>query len=38
VLQILDHLPEDFLVMNGDILTDLDYAGLLAEHVSSGAR
>lgn len=37
VLQILDHLPEDFLVMNGDVLTDLDYAGLLAEHASSGA-
>ncbi len=37
VLQILDQLPEDFLVMNGDILTDLDYAGLLTEHISSGA-
>lgn len=37
VLQILDQLPEDFLVMNGDVLTDLDYAGLLAEHVASSA-
>jgi NDP-sugar pyrophosphorylase family protein len=27
----------DFLVMNGDVLTDLDYAALLEEHRSSGA-
>ncbi len=26
VLQILDRLPDEFLVMNGDVLTDLDYA------------
>ncbi|MEJ2866416.1 sugar phosphate nucleotidyltransferase [Actinomycetospora sp. OC33-EN08] len=26
-----------FLVMNGDVLTDLDYAELLTEHVRSGA-
>jgi len=37
VIQILDRLPEHFLVLNGDILTDLDYAGLLSDHVSSGA-
>jgi NDP-mannose synthase len=37
VLQILDQLPEDFLVMNGDVLTDLDYAGLLTQHITSGA-
>ncbi|MGH3974293.1 MAG: sugar phosphate nucleotidyltransferase, partial [Pseudonocardiaceae bacterium] len=37
VVQILDRLPEDFLVMNGDVLTDLDYAALLTQHVSSGA-
>lgn len=37
VLQILDRLPEHFLVMNGDILTDLDYADLLANHRDSGA-
>ena len=24
VLQILDRLPDEFLVMNGDVLTDLD--------------
>lgn len=37
VLQILDQLPEDFLVMNGDVLTDLNYAGLLTQHVRTGA-
>jgi NDP-sugar pyrophosphorylase family protein len=31
-------LPEHFLVMNGDILTDLDYADLLETHVLSGSR
>src|SRR5260370_842768 len=29
VLRVLDRLPEDFLVMNGDVLTDLDYADLM---------
>ncbi|MGC9671065.1 nucleotidyltransferase family protein [Planosporangium sp. 12N6] len=37
VLQILDRLPDDFLVMNGDVLTDLDYADLLSGHRASGA-
>ncbi|GAB3141692.1 nucleotidyltransferase family protein [Micromonospora sonneratiae] len=32
-----DRLPEHFLVMNGDILTDLNYADLLQTHVCSGA-
>ncbi|MGW4462096.1 sugar phosphate nucleotidyltransferase [Micromonospora sp. NPDC004704] len=32
-----DRLPEHFLVMNGDILTDLNYADLLAAHSVSGA-
>jgi len=27
----------DFLVMNGDVLTDIDYAGLLDQHSESGA-
>lgn len=31
----LDH--EDFLVMNGDVLTDLDYRQLLDDHQASGA-
>jgi len=30
-------LPEHFLVMNGDVLTDLNYADLLHSHVLSGA-
>jgi NDP-sugar pyrophosphorylase family protein len=34
---ILDRLPEDFLVMNGDILTDLNYADLLGLHLTNGA-
>lgn len=33
-----DRLPEHFLVMNGDILTDLNYADLLHTHAESGAR
>jgi len=37
VLQILDRLPDEFLVMNGDVLTDLDYAGLLRAHEYTGA-
>jgi len=31
---VLD-LPEDFLVMNGDILTDLDFGGFFRAHVAS---
>jgi NDP-sugar pyrophosphorylase family protein len=33
----LDGLTEDFLVMNGDVLTDLSYIELLARHSESGA-
>jgi NDP-mannose synthase len=37
-LSMIDGLDgDDFLVMNGDVLTDIDYAALLREHVSSGA-
>jgi len=32
-----DRLPEQFLVMNGDVLTDLDYGDLLRTHTLSGA-
>jgi NDP-sugar pyrophosphorylase family protein len=32
-----DVLPEHFLVMNGDVLTDLDYAELLQQHAGSGS-
>jgi NDP-sugar pyrophosphorylase family protein len=31
-----DELPEDFLVMNGDILTDLPFDDLLARHRAAG--
>ncbi|GAB3336900.1 sugar phosphate nucleotidyltransferase [Micromonospora halotolerans] len=34
---IRERLPEHFLVMNGDVLTDLDYADVLARHAGSGA-
>ncbi|MBW4718087.1 nucleotidyltransferase family protein [Saccharothrix obliqua] len=37
LLNFLDRLPEQFLVMNGDVLTDLDYMALLAHHVSTDA-
>ncbi|MCK2240523.1 MULTISPECIES: sugar phosphate nucleotidyltransferase [unclassified Crossiella] len=37
VVQLLDTLPEHFLVMNGDVLTDLDYGALLAKHSSENA-
>lgn len=37
VVAILDRLPEHFLVLNGDILTDLRYGDLLVNHAASGA-
>ncbi len=37
VLNNLHALPEHFLVMNGDLLTDLDYTSVLRSHVDSGA-
>jgi len=37
VIAMLDRLPEHFLVLNGDILTDLDYGVFLQDHVASGA-
>ena len=37
LLGILDQLPEHFLVMNGDVLTDLDYGQFLRGHQGSGA-
>jgi NDP-sugar pyrophosphorylase family protein len=36
-LMIMDRLPDHFLLMNGDVLTDLDYADLLDSHIASGA-
>ncbi|MGI5404339.1 nucleotidyltransferase family protein [Streptomyces sp. CA-135486] len=37
LLTMLDRLPENFLVMNGDILTDLDYGDVVSQHSASGA-
>lgn len=37
VVTILDRLPDHFLVLNGDILTDLSYAALLDAHAASGS-
>jgi NDP-mannose synthase len=36
-LRLIHDLPEHFLVMNGDILTDLDYADLYCSHVRGDA-
>lgn len=35
LLPILDRLPENFIVMNGDVLTDLDFRTLLDRHTES---
>lgn len=32
-LTLIDDLPENFLVMNGDLLCDLDYASFLRNHI-----
>ncbi|MEV6015807.1 sugar phosphate nucleotidyltransferase [Streptomyces sp. NPDC002667] len=37
LLTMLDRLPESFLVMNGDVLTDLDFGDVLNEHRRAGA-
>ena len=34
-LRLIDGLPENFLVMNGDILTDLNYSDFYESHVST---
>jgi NDP-sugar pyrophosphorylase family protein len=36
-LRLLTDVPDNFLVMNGDLLTDLSYSGVMAEHIRSGA-
>ena len=36
-LALIEGLEEPFLVMNGDVLTDLDYSRLLADHTASDA-
>ncbi len=35
-LKLLRDLPDHFLVMNGDVLSDLDYAAFLDTHIKSG--
>lgn len=35
-LKLLRNLPKSFLVMNGDVLTDLDYGRFLRDHEDSG--
>jgi NDP-mannose synthase len=35
-LSLLEGLDDDFLVMNGDVLTDLDFGGFLETHRGSG--
>jgi NDP-mannose synthase len=35
-LSLIDGLETDFLVMNGDILTDMDYSALLKRHQEGG--
>ncbi len=37
-LTLIDDLPENFLVMNGDILCDLDYRRFFESHVADGSR
>ena len=34
-LKLIPDLPEDFLLLNGDILTDLNFAGLFSAHASA---
>ncbi len=36
-LKLMEHLPDHFLVMNGDILTDIVYADFFNQHVASGS-
>jgi NDP-mannose synthase len=36
-LRLIPDLPADFLVMNGDVLTDLNFADLYRSHLDSGA-
>jgi NDP-mannose synthase len=35
-LKLIGDLPDDFVVMNGDILCDLDYAAFFRDHVRRG--
>jgi NDP-sugar pyrophosphorylase family protein len=37
-LKLIQDLPEDFLVLNGDILTDLNFGHLLETHCKGGSQ
>jgi NDP-sugar pyrophosphorylase family protein len=37
-LTLIADLPDDFLVMNGDILSDLDYSFFLKKHIQDQAK
>lgn len=37
-LRLIHGLPEHFIVMNGDLLTDIDYAELYNRHIESGTQ
>ncbi len=36
-IKLIENLPDDFLVMNGDLLTDLDFRELYLKHTSQNA-
>ena len=36
-VKLVEELDEPFLVMNGDLLTDFDYRGLMDAHLKEGA-
>lgn len=35
-LRLIEDLPENFLIMNGDVLTDLDYGKFYEDHICQG--
>ena len=37
-VKLIKGLPDHFLVMNGDLLTDIDYRKLCESHIASGAK
>jgi len=37
-LRLIKDLPETFFIMNGDVLTDLNFRSLYEEHLASGAE
>ncbi len=37
-LSLIDNLTDNFLVMNGDLLTTIDYSQMVQKHIQSGAE